>query len=57
MDIRKKRIMTRVVRHWHKLPREIMDSLSLKTFKVRLDGTLSTLTELWVSLFIAAELD
>jgi len=29
----------------------------LETLKVRLDGALSTLMELWVSLFIAGELD
>ena len=56
MDIRKKCFMTRVVRHWHKLPREIMDSLTLKTFKVRLDGALSSVIRLYMSLFIAGEL-
>ena len=32
----------RVVRKWHKLPREGMDALSLETFKVGLNGALST---------------
>jgi len=32
----------RVVRHWHRLPRE-MGALSLETFKVRVDGALNTL--------------
>jgi len=32
----------RVVRHWHRLLRELVDAPSLQTFKVRLDGALST---------------
>jgi len=28
--------------HWHRLPREVVDDLSLQTPKVRLDGALST---------------
>ena len=41
-DIRKKFFM-RVVKHWNRLPREVVDAPSLKTFKVRLDGALSNL--------------
>ena len=36
----------RVVRHWNTLPREVADAPALETFKVRLDGALSNLTEL-----------
>ena len=28
----------RVVRHWHRLPREVMNALFLELFKARLDG-------------------
>jgi len=31
----------RMVRHWHRLPREGVDALSLETFKVRQDRALS----------------
>jgi len=31
-----------VVRHWHRLPREVVDFLSMDTFQVRLDVYLST---------------
>ena len=43
LDIRKKFFMMRVVKHWNKLPREVVDAPSLETFKVRLDGALSNL--------------
>jgi len=33
----------RVVRHWHRLPREAVDAPSLAVFKARLDGALSNL--------------
>jgi len=34
--------MIRVVRQWHRLPREAVDAPSLEPLKVRLDGALST---------------
>ncbi|KFR04508.1 hypothetical protein Y956_09965, partial [Nipponia nippon] len=43
LDIRKKFFMVRVVKHWHRLPREVVDAPSLETFKARLDGALSNL--------------
>jgi len=33
----------RVVKHWHRLPREAVAAPSLAVFKVRLDGALSNL--------------
>ncbi|KFW70721.1 hypothetical protein AS28_13988, partial [Pygoscelis adeliae] len=43
LDIRKKFFMLRVVKHWNRLPREVVDAPSLETFKVRLARALSNL--------------
>ncbi|KFM04204.1 hypothetical protein AS27_14385, partial [Aptenodytes forsteri] len=43
LDIRKKFFTLRVVKHWPRLPREVVDAPSLETFKARLDGALSNL--------------
>jgi len=43
----------RVVKHWHRFPREVVDAPSLETFNVRLDGALSNLIQLKMSLIIA----
>ena len=43
LDRRKKFSMMRVVKHWNRLPREVVDAPSLGTFKVRLDRALSNL--------------
>ena len=42
-----------MVKHWHRLPREVVDAPSLETFKVRLNRALSNLIWLKMSLFIA----
>ncbi|KFZ52793.1 hypothetical protein N338_03359, partial [Podiceps cristatus] len=43
LDIRKKFFTMRVVKHWNRLPREVVDAPSLEKFKPRLDGALSNL--------------
>ena len=47
----------RVVKHWTRLPREVVDAPFLETFQVRLDGALSILIYLKLSLLIAEGLD
>ncbi|KFQ33712.1 hypothetical protein N332_06842, partial [Mesitornis unicolor] len=43
LEIRKKFFTVRVVRHWHRLPREAVDAPSLEVFKARLDRALGNL--------------
>jgi len=47
----------RVVKHWHRLPREAVAAPSLAAFKVRLDGALSNLVWWKVSLLMAGALE
>jgi len=44
LDIRKKVFTLKAVKHWNRLPREVVEASSLETFKFRLDGALSNLT-------------
>ncbi|KFP11748.1 hypothetical protein Z169_06918, partial [Egretta garzetta] len=43
LDIRKKFFTLRVMKHWTRLPREVVEAPSLGTFKARLDKALSNL--------------
>jgi len=54
--IRKKFFTMRVVKHWNRLPREVVEVPSLETLKARLDGALSNLVSLKVSLLNAGGL-
>jgi len=46
-----------IVRHWDRLPREVVDAFSLVVFKARLDGALSNLIWWKVSLPMAGRLE
>jgi len=43
----------RVAKHWPRLPREVVDAPSLGIFQARLDGALSTLIQVKMSLLTA----
>ncbi|KFW07367.1 hypothetical protein N327_12322, partial [Fulmarus glacialis] len=43
LDIRQKFFTMKVVKHWSRFPREVVDAPSLGTFKVRLDGAVNNL--------------
>ena len=59
LDIRRKLFTQRVVRHWHRLPREAVDAPSLEVFKARLDGALGNLVwwEVSLPMAVGVELD
>ena len=53
MDIKKKFFTQSVLTHWNRLPKEVVDAPSLKTFKARLDVALGSLVWWLVTLHIA----
>jgi len=57
LDIRKTFFTVRVVKHWHRLPREMVEAPSLETFKARLDGALCNMILLKMALLTAEGLD
>jgi len=57
LDTRKKFVTIRLVKHWNRLSREAVEAPSLETFKARLDGALSNLIWLKMSLLTTGHLD
>ena len=55
--MRKKFFPMRVVRHWHRLPREAVAAPSLAGLKARLDGALSNMGWWKMSLLMAGWLE
>jgi len=56
LDIRRKFFTQRVVTHWNRLPKEVVDAPSLQAFKARLDVALGSLVWWLVTLHIAGGL-
>ena len=56
VDIRRKFFTQRVVKHWNRLPKEILDAPSLEEFRARLDVALGSLVQSLVILPMAWEL-
>ena len=53
LEIRRKLFTQRVVMHWNRLPREVVDAPSLEAFKARLDVALGSLVWWLVTLHVA----
>ncbi|GAB0175836.1 hypothetical protein GRJ2_000048800 [Grus japonensis] len=57
LDIRKHFFMERVVKHWNRLPREVVNAPSLSVFKRHLDNALNNRLYLLVSTNMVRQLD
>ena len=57
LDIRKRFFTVRVVKHWHRFPREAVAAPSLAVFKASLDGALSNLVWWKMPLLMAGRLE
>ena len=59
LDTRRKSFTVRVMRHCNRLPRDVVDALSLEAFKARLDQAAQINEQIYlcIHLFIAGELD
>ena len=57
LDIRKHFFTERVVKHWNRLPREVVDAPSLAVFQRHLDNALNNMLELLVSPEVVRQLD
>ena len=57
LDIREKFFTQRVVTHWNRLPKEVVDAPSLEAFKVRLNVALGSLVWWLATLHIAGGCD
>jgi len=56
LDIRRKFFTRRVVAHWNRLPKEVVDAPSLEAFKARLDVALGSLVWWSATLYIGGGL-
>ena len=57
LEVRRKFFPMRVVRHWHRLPMEVVETSSLEVLKARLDVAVSNLLWCEVSLAMAGGLE
>ena len=56
LDLRKKFFIQRVVTHWNRLPKEVVDAPLLEAFKARLDVALGSLVSCIANLHIVGGL-